>query len=218
VTRGVLSEYSAWPRWPAAALTLSLLALLSGLPAELRAATAYVSDELVLGVYAEQNGQGQRLATLHSGASVETLAVNGEYTQVRLTDGTTGWVKSAYLTTQEPATVRIKTLQEEVDRSRATTPGLAAAAARSELEQLKIELADKQSELDAARGALAAPTPASGGAPAADTAALRPPGGPMGRPWALLIAVPAALACGFWLGYATLARRVRNKFGGIKVY
>jgi hypothetical protein len=43
-----------------------------------RAGTAYVSDELVLGVYAEQNGQGQRLATLHSGASVETLAVQDE--------------------------------------------------------------------------------------------------------------------------------------------
>ena len=35
--------------------------------ARVRAATAYVSDELVLGVYAEQNKQGQRLATLHSG-------------------------------------------------------------------------------------------------------------------------------------------------------
>jgi hypothetical protein len=23
---------------------------------------------------------------------------------------------------------------------------------------------------------------------------------------------------GFWLGYATLARRVRRKFGGIRVY
>ena len=27
-----------------------------------------------------------------------------------------------------------------------------------------------------------------------------------------------ALACGFWLGYAALARRIREKFGGIKVY
>jgi hypothetical protein len=198
---------------------LALLALLSGLPAaQLRAATAYVSDELVLGVYAEQTGQGQRLATLHSGATVETLAVNGEYTQVRLLDGTTGWVKSAYLTTQEPATVRVKQLQEEVDRNRATTPGLAAAAARSELEQLKSELANKQSELDAARQALSAPAPASGAPVAGEAASNASPGGAMGRPWILLIAVPAALACGFWLGYATLARRVRNKFGGIKVY
>jgi hypothetical protein len=207
----------------AAALTLALLALLSGLPTQLRAATAYVSDELVLGVYAEQTGQGQRLATLHSGATVETLVVNGEYTQVRLSDGTTGWVKSAYLTSQEPATVRIKKLQEELDVSRATTPGLAVAAARSELEQLKSELADKQAELDAARRALASPAPAPGGAVEGDGASNASPGGAMGaisagHPWTLLIAVAAALACGFWLGYSTLARRVRNKFGGIKVY
>ena len=119
------------------------------LPAALTlAATAYVSDELVLGMYAEPNGQGQRLATLHSGASVETLEVNGEFTQVRLADGSTGWVKSAYLITQVPATVKLKQLQEELDRSRATTPALAEAAARSELEQLKTELKNKQSELD----------------------------------------------------------------------
>ena len=67
-----------------AALLLALLSM-RGV-----AATAYVSDELVLGVYAEQNSQGQRLATLHSGTSVETLAQNGDFTQVRLSDGTTG--------------------------------------------------------------------------------------------------------------------------------
>ncbi len=77
---------------------------------------AYVSDELVLGVYAEQNNQGQRLATLHSGTGVEALAESGEFTQVRLSDGTTGWVKSAYLTTKEPAIVRVKQLEEELDR------------------------------------------------------------------------------------------------------
>ena len=72
---------------------------------------------------------------------------SGEFTQVRLNDGTTGWVKSAYLTTKEPAVVRVKQLEEELDRSRATTPALAEAAARSEVEQLKRELAAKQSEL-----------------------------------------------------------------------
>ena len=198
--------------------------MLSALPvARATAAAAYVSDELVLGVYTEPNGQGQRLATLHSGADVETLAVNGDYTQVRLNDGTTGWVKSAYLTTQEPATLRVKQLQEELDRIRATTPALAEAAARSELEQLKIELKNKQTELDAARSA-AGPAPAPGAA-AAGTAAAASPGAMAiisaagaAHPWILLIAMLAALACGFWLGYATLARRVRNKFGGIKVY
>ena len=178
------------------------------------AATAYVSDELVLGVYAEENSQGQRLATLHSGTQVETLAQSGEFTQVRLSDGTTGWVKSAFLTTNEPAVVRVKRLEEELDRSRATTPALAEAAARSEVERLKLELAAKQAELDAARGPVAAtPAPAETGALAALHAVAAPR-------WPVLggIGVAIGLGCGFWLGYATLARRIRQKFGGLKVY
>jgi hypothetical protein len=187
------------------------------------AATAFVSDELVLGVYAEQNGQGQRLATLHSGASVETLSVNGEFTQVRLNDGTTGWVKSVYLTTRVPAVVRMKQLEEELDRSRATTPELAEAAARNEVLQLKRELSAKQEALDAATQAAAAPAAVAG--TAAMGMATTPVGAMAGisaavaeHPWIGVVAVLAALVCGFWLGYATLARRIKHKFGGIKVY
>jgi hypothetical protein len=196
-------------RW-LAALLLALLSIKG------TAATAYVSDELVLGVYSEENNQGQRLATLHSGASVETLAQNGDFTQVRLSDGTTGWVKSAFLTAQEPAVVRVKKLEEELDQSRATTPALAEAAARSEVERLKLELAAKQSELDAARAERPEPAtapPLTSGPLAAIQAAAAPR-------WPVIacIAVAFGLACGFWLGYATLARRVRQKFGGIKVY
>jgi hypothetical protein len=191
-----------------AALFLALLAIKS------MAATAYVSDELVLGVYAEENSQGQRLATLHSGTQVETLSQNGEFTHVRLSDGTTGWVKSAFLTTNEPAVVRVKRLEEDLDRSRATTPALAEAAARSEVERLKLELAAKQAELDAARGpSAAAAVPAQAGALAAIQAAAAP-----WWPMLAVIGVAIGLGCGFWLGYATLARRIRHKFGGLKVY
>jgi hypothetical protein len=191
-----------------AALLLALLTIKS------MAAAAYVSDELVLGVYTEENGQGQRLATLHSGIQVETLAQNGESTQVRLSDGTTGWVKSAFLTSNEPAVVRVKQLQEELDRRRATTPALAEAAARSEVERLKLELAAKQAELDAARASSPAAVAATGSGPLAGS-----PAAAAAR-WPVFagIGVAIAMGCGFWLGYATLARRVRQKFGGLKVY
>ena len=96
-----------------AALLLALAAIDEG-----RAATAYVTDELVLGVYAAATTQGPRLATLHSGATVEALSTTGDATQVRLLDGTTGWVKTAYLTTTEPATARLKLLQDELDRAK----------------------------------------------------------------------------------------------------
>jgi hypothetical protein len=158
-------------------------ALLLALPtASGWAATAYVSDELVLGVYASQSTEGVRLATLHSGATVETLAVFGDATQVQLADGTTGWVKSAYLTTHEPATVRIKQLQAELDRSRA----LPASADSSRMRESGAALAGK--------------------------------GMPHAAAWAWGLSLIAAGAAGFWLGYATLARRIKYKFGGIKVY
>jgi SH3-like domain-containing protein len=206
-------------KWLAALLAAPLLAVQA---ARVTAATAYVSDELVLGLYAEQNNQGQRLATLHSGARVETLSVNGEFTEVRLSDGTTGWVKSAYLTTREPATVRVKQLEEELDQRRATTPALAEAAARSEVQQLKRELAAKQSELDAVRGASAQPAAAaslaSGSGASPVGAATGISGLPSAQLWAAGVSILLALSCGFWAGYATLARRIKHKFGGIKVY
>jgi uncharacterized protein YgiM (DUF1202 family) len=200
-------------RGGAPALILAAASLVSAV-SKVSAETAYVSDQLVLNVYTEQNQQGQRLATLHSGTRVETLATSTDFTQVRLADGVTGWVKSSYLTTDEPAAVRLKQLQEELDRSRATTPALADAAARSELDRRERDLAgnearlaEKQAELDAE---LAARARAPGAAP---TGRPHPLGAGL-----LLAAAAAAGALGFWGGYATLARRVRRKFGGLKVY
>jgi len=204
---------------------LALLAA-AGLAANGQAAPAYVTDELVLGVYAEQSTQGQRLATLHSGASVETLAVSGESTQVRLPDGRTGWVKTSYLTTREPAAVRIKQLQDELDRTRATTPALAEAAERSEVARLTRELAARQAESStAAAGSLASRTSDTATAPMSATTAAPGDSKDLGerrpfdpRPWLWIATLCIALACGFWLGYAVLARRIRAKFGGLKVY
>ena len=174
-------------------------------------ATAYVSDELVLGVYADENSQGQRLATLHSGATLETISVSGDFTQVRLPDGTTGWVKSSYLTTKEPAVLRVKQLEEELDRSRATTPALAEAAARNELLQLK-------RELDEARAAAARAPQGAAGESGAVASPPPPTVAPSISPWLAAAGMLGALAGGFWLGYAALARRVRSRFGGLRVY
>jgi uncharacterized protein YgiM (DUF1202 family) len=186
----------------AAAAAFALL----GVPAA-HAASAYVSDDLVLNVYSEVNQQGQRLATLHSGAAVESVDTSGDFTQVRLGDGTVGWVKSSYLTTHEPAIVRVKQLEEELDRSRATTPALAGAAAESEVTRLQRELAAVQSELVAEREQ-------RGAAPAASA---RQSSRSASVGLAACIAVAAA-ALGFWSGYVTLARRIRQKFGGLRVY
>ncbi len=196
----------------AGGLLLASLLAATGYPSSGWAATEYVSDDLVLGVYADQNSQAARLATLHSGASVETLGVSGEFTQVKLGDGTTGWVKSSFLVTHEPAAARVKELEEELSRTRATPSELAEAAAHSEVEQLKTQLAAIQSQLETARSAAG---PGSGTAPTP----LFGVGRFLQSPWKLWVGTAAAmLASGFWLGYAAMAQRIKRKFGGIKVY
>jgi uncharacterized protein YgiM (DUF1202 family) len=195
----------------------AVLLLASLLAATGLAATAYVSDDLVLGVYADQNAQSARLATLHSGAVVETLGVSGEFTQVKLADGTSGWVKSSFLVTHEPAAARVKELEEELSRTRAAPAELAeaaarseAAAARGEVVQLKGQLAAAESELQSARSA------SNRGATASSPLDV---GRFLHDGWQLgLGAACALLLLGFWLGYAAMGRRVKRKFGGIKVY
>jgi SH3 domain protein len=179
---------------------MATAALLSGAYAS--AETAYVSDDLILGVYADKNQQGARLATLHSGASVEVLARDGEYAQVRLPNGNEGWVKASFLTTHETSGIRVKALEEELSRIKSTTPAMAEAAARAELQNLKQQLDAKQQELDALKAQGPAPPPAAT------------------RSWVApaLAAGLLGLALGFAWGYATLARRIREKFGGVKVY
>jgi hypothetical protein len=184
----------------------ALATLLGLLAHSAAAATAYVSDVLILGVYSEETGEGQRLTTLHSGASLETLGASGEYTHVRLADGTVGWVKSSYLTTTVPATVRVKQLEDELDRARATTPGLAAAAAHNEADDLERQLASSRAELEAIRAESSARS-------------VRPAPGRDGvKPWVAALLMSGTAALGYWLGHALLAARIRRKFGGLKVY
>lgn len=184
-----------------AALLIALALANSG-----RAATAYVTDELVLGVYSQQTTEGTRLATLHSGATVETLASQGDATQVRLADGTVGWVKSAYLVTSEPSQVRLKQLVDQLERSGAMTPLLAEAAERNEVARLKSELAQRPQPR---------PLPASGVRTDSPPSGTKVSGAWL-RWWGLSLLL--TLGGGFWLGYAVLARRINAKFGGIKVY
>ena len=179
------------------------------------AETAYVSDDLILGVYAEKGQQGAKLTTLHSGVIVEIMARDNEFAQIRLANGTLGWVKNSFLTTREPAVVRVKALEEELARIKSTTPEMAEAAARSELATLKRQLEAKQQELDAAKSEESGKPAVIADAAAAAEKPASKGGDSIGL--AVLLGV-VCLSVGFAAGYATLERRIRAKFGGVKVF
>jgi len=86
---------------------------------------------------------------------------------------------------------------------RATSPALAEAAARSEMQRLQRELAAAQAQ-PVKPADEAAPQP------------VRNAG--IITPRFAVCGILISLLCGFWLGYVILARRVKRKFGGIRIY
>lgn len=191
------------------------------------AETAYVSDKLVVGVYATASSEGDRLTQLSTGDSVEVLARDPEYTQVRLADGREGWIKSSYLSNDAPAAAKLASLQADIQKLKAAADKNTKAASQSTADAKK--LADLQKALDAARAELAAraPSPAAQATaqatPSADEALpIEPIGADLAYRrkvwiWASVVAL-VTFGLGFGLGWYVLDRKIRTRYGGLRVY
>ncbi|HUA89004.1 MAG TPA: hypothetical protein VL994_06190 [Steroidobacteraceae bacterium] len=173
------------------------LALAPAVPA---GESLYVVEQVVVAVNSTADGNGERVATVKSGDRVELIERAGEAVHVRLPDGREGWLRAIYLSGDEPLRPRLQ--QSE-----------------AELARLKAQLAQLQGQLAAAS------TPASPAPAAADPAPGPVPmfspqaASPAPRPWAWITASAlAALVLGFLLGWRTLDRRIRRKYGGLKIY
>jgi uncharacterized protein YgiM (DUF1202 family) len=181
----------------------------------------YVSDKLVLNVYAEQDQAGGRVATIETGDSVDELARENGFVRIRLSDGREGWVGASYLTTDTPAAVRLRELQQG---QKSAVQGAEKKAAE-EIARLKKEAAALQAEVsqlkasatvDDSTGEESTPEPAQ--SQAAQLASAAPAESSDGGLWLWPLGVLVALGLGFVAGYQSLASRIRKKFGGLKVY
>ena len=128
-------------------LSCTAVLLLSGTAA---AETAYVTDNLRLGLHQASDTSDRAFRTLDSGQELEILNRSQFYAQVRLPDGTQGFVKANYLVSDKPAKLivaetqaRVETLETELAETKEAfaVPGATIAA----LEQ---DLAEARSQLD----------------------------------------------------------------------
>jgi hypothetical protein len=181
----------------------------------------YVIDKLVVGVYPQAESEDGKLANLETGDAVEELERVDKHVRVRLSNGTEGWVKANYLTAQPPAIVRLKELQASGATPTAPSPQLT-----QELAQLKEQNAALLKETEALKQAAAnkpietAPAPS----PIQSVAAPEPSRDEYyGEPdsslplWMWLAVILATGGLGFLLGYQSFARRLRNKYGSVKI-
>jgi len=198
---------------------IGLIALALVLAAPLAIAeTAYVTDQLVVGVYPTSDLDGERIGTVHTGDAVEVLDTDGEASQVRLADSTEGWVKSSYLEDQPPVAQRLAALEAENKKLKSAAAGVDAAGLQKTNAELRAALDAAQRDLDEARRSAAtprAPVPAD----EAPVETVKPQHDDTLRNVILgLLLAAAGIGGGFAWGYYTLDRRVRRKYGGLKVY
>ena len=97
-------------------LVLGAIALLPLLAA---AETAYVTDNLRLGLHQAADTSDRAFRTLDSGQELEILTRDRNYAHVSLPDGVRGYVKAAYLVDEKPAKLIVAETQAELDRLRA---------------------------------------------------------------------------------------------------
>lgn len=185
----------------------------------------FVSDKLVLNVSAEATQGSERVATIQTGDAVEELERSGNQVRVRLADGREGWVGANYLVSDAPAIVRLRELQGQ---QTSPAPRVDKASA-DEIAQLKKENTALRGQVGQLQSRVATPVAAPPPAECPKTvecptpdapiqAAAFPAIAPAGGMAGWLIAIVLVGGVSFAGGYQMLARRLRKRFGGLKIY
>ena len=184
-------------------------------PLAVLAETAYITDNLRLGLHQAADTSDRPFRTLESGQEMEIVSRDVNYANVRLPDGAEGYVKAAYLVFDKPAKLivaetqaAVESLQSQLDETKAAFAAPAATietlqqklaattatneAANAEVSSLSAELNDLRSRQDSYKYSL--PYMWVGGA--------------------MLVCLLAGFLVGLWW----VDQRIRARHGGVRVY
>ncbi len=192
--------------------TIGLLVLL---PLTAFGDTAYVTDNLRLGLYEAEDTSGRSTRMLDSGQAMEILSRDRNYANVRLPDGTEGWVKAAYLVDDKPAKLIVAEITAERDglvvELEETKQAFAAPAAT--IEALRNDASSFDSQLSEANARIAALDEEN-----ASIRGLKEQyRGSLPFSW-VAIAIGVCLIAGILAGMWWVDRRSRMRHGGIRIY
>jgi hypothetical protein len=154
---------------------------------------------------------------------------------VRMPSGEEGWVRSSYLSSSPPLREQLKARTEEVEKLRQEKTKLEADVASARKAAVAASSAPPPSAAAPPAPAVAAAAPAAENpesnaaesashaaesAPAANPSLFSSEGLLPSRPsWIFaLVASAATLVAGFVLGWRMLDRRIRAKYGGLRIY
>ena len=168
-----------------------LLLLLVAVPVIAAGQTAYVTDNLRLGIHQAPDTSDRAFRTLESGQELEIVTSNRNYAQVTLPDGTQGYVKVAYLVFDKPAKLIVDETQAALEQRVAE-----GESALQDQSARLAELADENADFKAkqAQFQFSLPLPLVG------------------------VAMGLSLLAGFLAGLWWLDARSRRRHGGFRIY
>ena len=116
------------------------------------AETAYVTDNLRLGIHRAADTSDRAFRSLESGQALEIQSRNRNYAQVQLPDGTVGYVKAAYLVSDKPAKLIVAETQAANEELESKLAELNAAFSQpaATIAALEDQVSTGASELSAA--------------------------------------------------------------------
>ncbi len=193
-------------------LVIWVLALL---PMVAAAETAYITDNLRLGLHQAPDTSDRAFRMLDSGQALEIISRDRNYANVRLPDGAQGYVKAAYLVADKPAKLIVAETISERDallvELEETKRSFAAPAAT--IKELKDQAAELESKLDSAETQIADLKDEN-----ASIQGLKERyKGSLPLSW-VAAAIGVCLIGGFLLGLWWVDYSSRKRHGGIRIY
>jgi SH3 domain protein len=191
------------------------LSILLLLPVIAAAETAYITDNLRLGLHQAPDTSDRAFRMLDSGQELDILSRDRNYANVRLPDGTEGWVKAAYLVDEKPAKLIVAQTMAERDALAAELEETRAAFAgpAETIENLKDEAAALGASLETAEARITELEQEN-----ASIQGLKERyKGSLPLSW-VGGATAVCLVAGFLLGLWWVDARSRRRHGGIRIY
>jgi len=192
-----------------------LLALWLAMPAEVLAETAYVTDNLRLGLHQAADTSDRAFRTLESGQTVEILSRDRNYAQVQLPDGVQGYLKAAYLVFEKPAKLIVTETaaeNEKLAQELADTKQAFAGPAAT-IDSLESDVARQKAALDESTATVEELTEENDRFRRRHSSLQFS----MPLPW-VAGALGVCLLAGFLLGLWMVDYRSRRRHGGIRIY
>lgn len=185
------------------------------LPMVVAAETAYITDNLRLGLHRAADTSDRAFRMLDSGQALEIISRDRNYANVQLPDGASGYVKAAYLVAEKPAKLIVEetiaerdALLAELEETKRAFAGPAAT-----IQGLKDEAAELTMKLDGAEEVIVDLK--------AENASIQGLKerykGSLPLSW-VAAAIGVCLVGGFLLGMWWVDRSSRRRHGGIRIY